>query len=245
MWCQLRQVALSAVVLAGLAAQAARAAEPVTHRQRRPGFGKPVARADRLGPRLLCRRGLAGRYRLRAVERRAGAANRRRLARHRHADRACRSVARRRHGRADRGGADRRPGAALRSRRQAGHHQHEGAQGQGHIARRAEGHHSHLCRAHAGAERRLPGRLRHGVRRRHDGARLGAARRRGRCRDSLAAVQLSGGGEGLQQPRPDGGLCEGPAVLRNRGQHGVGQRQQGDAGETAAGKKQEHRLVRG
>ncbi len=30
MWCQLRQVALSAVVLAGLAAQAARAAEPVT-----------------------------------------------------------------------------------------------------------------------------------------------------------------------------------------------------------------------
>src|ERR1700733_12313175 len=30
MWCQLRQAALSAVVLAGLAAQAARAAEPVT-----------------------------------------------------------------------------------------------------------------------------------------------------------------------------------------------------------------------
>ena len=124
-------------------------------RNRRPGFGKPVARTHRLGQGLLCRRGLAGRSRLRAVERRAGAATRRRLARHRHADRACRSVARRRHGRADRGGADRRPGAALRSRRQAEHHQHEGAQGQGDIARRAEGHHPHLCRAHAGAERRL------------------------------------------------------------------------------------------
>ncbi len=38
----------------------------------------------------------------------------------------------------------------------------------------------------------------------------------------LAAVQLSGGGEGIQQSWPDGGLCEGPAVLRNRGQCGVG-----------------------
>ena len=119
------------------------------------------------------------------------------------------------------------------------------AQGQGDIAWRAEGHHPHLCRAHAGAERRNPGRLRHGVRRRHDRARLGAARRRGRCRNSAAAVQLSGGGEGLQQPRPDGGLREGPAVLRHLSQCGVGQRQQGDAGETAAGENQEHRLVRG
>ena len=80
-----------------------------------------------------------------------------------------------------------------------------------------------------------PGRLRHGVRGRNDGARFRAARRRGRCRDSIAAVRLSGGGEGIQKPRPDHRFREGSAVFRNRGQYGVGRRQQGDAGESAAG----------
>ena len=42
----------------------------------------------------------------------------------------------------------------------------DGPQGQGHLARRPQGHHAHLCRAHAGAERRQARRVRHGVRRR-------------------------------------------------------------------------------
>ena len=49
-------------------------------------------------------------------------------------------------------------------------------------------------RADAGAERRQARRVRHGVRRRDLGALLGAAGRRGRCRDPDAAVQF---------PRPD------------------------------------------
>ena len=136
MWCQLRQVALSAVVLAGLAAQAARAAEPVTLGSVGQASANLWPDADRHGPRLLRRRGLAGRHRLRAVERRAGAAGHRRIARHQHLDRACRSATRRRHGRADRRRAHRGAGAALRSRRQAEHREPGRSQGQGDFARR-------------------------------------------------------------------------------------------------------------
>ena len=91
-----------------------------------------------------------------------------------HLDRARRSAARRRHGRADLHRPHRSAGAALRSRRQAGHQEPRRSQGQADLARRPEGHHPHLCRAHAGAERRQAGRVRHGVRRRNRGARLGA-----------------------------------------------------------------------
>ncbi len=137
------------------------------------------------------------------------------------------------HGCADRDRAGRGAGAALCAHRQARDQEARGAQGQGDLARRAEGHHPHLCRAHARAERRQAGRVRHGVRRRHRGARLGAARRRGRRGDPAAAVQLPGRDGGLQRSRLDGRLRQGPAVLRHRGQRALGQCAQGAAAEAA------------
>ena len=86
--------------------------------------------------------------------------------------------------------AHRGAGAALRSGRQAEHQEPRRSQGQADLARRRQGHHPHLCRAHAGAARRQAWRFRYGVRRRHRGARLGSAGRRGRRRNPLPAFNF-------------------------------------------------------
>ncbi len=154
---------------------------------------------------------------------RARAAARRGLARHHHVDRPRRSDPRHRQGRADRDRAARSAVAALRADREAGHQEHQGAQGQDHLARRPEGHHQDLRRAHAGAERRQAGRVRHGVRRRDLGARLGAASRarstpRSCCRRSTSMPTAAG----FNDARPDRRLRAGAAVLRRGGEPQLG-----------------------
>ena len=141
------------------------------------------------------------------VERCAGSAAHRRLARFGLVDGPCRPDTRYRQGLAHRHRPDRNAGSSLCVARQACHQAVARAQGQDDLDRRSEGYHADLSGADGGAKRIESRRLRYRLRGRDLGPILGAAIRCGRCGNPAAAVQFLCRVGRVHESRPDHRLC--------------------------------------